>query len=323
MRSIGFVCGLVALSAVAPSAAAVTAQEVFQAGGFSEAEIQKIASGEIVTKSVKGTSERELSVAMAFHVGAPPDRLLQELEGGLLLKVDENAKAHGVFQGEGSLADLAGLKLSPEELEAWRNAKAGGDLNLSTAEVQAVQAAGAAGVEKAVKEVLLGRLRAYQAKGLAGLAPYDRGGDATPVGQDLAGASQASTIVKRFAPDFHASLVGYPAGKAKLEERFLWVHYEAHGEPVVVLTHAFATKGGDFHAVCQRQFYVTASYDAEQAIAGLFPADGGTAVVYVNRTFTDQVTGFGGGSKRSIGSKVLASQLSALFEKLSGAAAKP
>jgi hypothetical protein len=47
----------------------------------------------------------------------------------------------------------------------------------------------------------------------------------------------------------------------------------------------------------------------EQAMAGFLPVSEGTLVWYVNRTSTDQVTGFGGGAKRSMGAKLMGSQL--------------
>jgi hypothetical protein len=50
------------------------------------------------------------------------------------------------------------------------------------------------------------------------------------------------------------------------------------------------------------------------------PAQGGTVVVYSNHTSTDQVAGFGGGAKRSIGSKLMASELEGMFTKLQKAA---
>jgi len=50
------------------------------------------------------------------------------------------------------------------------------------------------------------------------------------------------------------------------------------------------------------------------------PVPEGTLVVYTNRTSTDQVAGFGGGAKRSMGEKVMASQLADLFAKLQKAA---
>ncbi len=43
--------------------------------------------------------------------------------------------------------------------------------------------------------------------------------------------------------------------------------------------------------------------------------DGGTVVFYGNGTSTDQITGFGVGAERSIGSKVLSSQMETMFEK--------
>jgi hypothetical protein len=65
----------------------------------------------------------------------------------------------------------------------------------------------------------------------------------------------------------------------------------------------------------ERQFYVSTGYNAEQAVAAFLPSESGTVVVYTNRTSTDQIAGIGGRAKRSIGSKVLASQLEAMFER--------
>jgi hypothetical protein len=67
---------------------------------------------------------------------------------------------------------------------------------------------------------------------------------------------------------------------------------------------------------------VSASFNCEQAIAALLPVQGGSVVVYGNRTSTDQVEGWGGSAKRSIGSKLLESQLESQFTKMQGAAGK-
>ena len=74
---------------------------------------------------------------------------------------------------------------------------------------------------------------------------------------------------------------------------------------------------GNAYVVVQRMYYVSAGFNAEQAIAALVPVQGGTVMVYGNRTSTDQVTGWGGSAKRSIGSKLLESQLEALAGKVS------
>ena len=73
---------------------------------------------------------------------------------------------------------------------------------------------------------------------------------------------------------------------------------------------------GDAYIALQRQYYVSEGFNCEQAIAAFLPVQDGTVVVYANHTSTDQVAGFGGGAKRSIGSKMMSSQLEEIFGKL-------
>jgi hypothetical protein len=49
-------------------------------------------------------------------------------------------------------------------------------------------------------------------------------------------------------------------------------------------------------------------------VAGFLPVQEGTVVVSNVHAFTDQVTGFGGSMKRSIGSRVMASKMKELYE---------
>jgi hypothetical protein len=79
---------------------------------------------------------------------------------------------------------------------------------------------------------------------------------------------------------------------------------------------------GDAWLIAHRQYYVTASYNVVQILAGFLPVKDGTLVVYVNRTSTNQVTGFGGSTKRTLGTKVMTSQIKGLFEKVKAAAEK-
>jgi hypothetical protein len=118
-------------------------------------------------------------------------------------------------------------------------------------------------------------------------------------------------------PEFYKTLLNYPNDKPKgLEEDFTWSNYKAHGEPVFILTHNFSMADENAFVIVGRQFYVSGSYNVGQAVTAFVPVKGGTAVFYVNRTSTDQVTGFGSSTKRSMGSKVMASQLKDLYEKV-------
>ena len=53
--------------------------------------------------------------------------------------------------------------------------------------------------------------------------------------------------------------------------------------------------------MAETQYYVGHSYDGMLAMRGAFGVENGVFVFYTNRTFTDQITGFGSSMKRSIG----------------------
>jgi hypothetical protein len=321
MRRLAAPALLLALALPWPAAALPSAESVLGEVGFSAGEIQKVLGGELVTITLKSSSDRELAVAMAFLVTVPPSELMKDARHGLLSQTDPNTLSWGALEGKGSLAQLAKLTLEPDKKRAklYLGAKPGEDLNLSEAEIKGFKALkGESAVLDQVRKTLLSRYQAYVAKGLDGIADYARGGGkTTPVAGDLRRASEAATGLKKHVPGFYKVLLGYPKEKGKgLEERFDWSNYEAHGTPTYVLTHRMSMQDGDGFVVAQRQFYVSRGYNTEQALAGFFPVKQGTVVLYTNRTSTDQVTGFGGGTKRSIGSRVMASQLTDLFEKV-------
>ncbi len=290
--------------------------------GFPADAHAKVMAGELVSAHVESSNERELATGLAFLVKESPKQFLAETLEGLLQHVDENTLSYGEIRTGGGDADFADLKLG-DEVEAYQNAAPGDDLNLSSAEIEAFQALSgkpSSAIEAQVRKSLLARVEAYQKSGLDGIAPYDRGGEKSSPGADLRSASEANTAAKKGVPSFYETLIGYPKKPEGFRERFTWMRYKAHGKPVLILTHAFSVEEGEGFAVCQRQFYVSGTYNSEQAVAAFLPVQDGTLVVYINRTSTDAVTGFGGGAKRSIGAKLLTSQLEDLFGKLRKAA---
>jgi hypothetical protein len=130
-------------------------------------------------------------------------------------------------------------------------------------------------------------------------------------------------VLKQFFPAMQHALVDDGGTRVPdLAESFFWGNYAIDGQPTYALIHVLSAPEGAAHVVVQRQYYVGRSYDAEQAIAGFVPVEQGTLVVYVNHTFTDQVTGFGGSAKRNIGRRVMGSKLKEIFEKQRAAAAR-
>jgi hypothetical protein len=252
---------------------------------------------------------------------------VKQARAGLTQRADSTTLSWSAI-GADAGADLAKLKLEPDgasRAQAYVAATPGGALNLSTAEIAAFNALGAGAAQSAVEQqlrsALLARLQGYQTKGLAGMAPYARASGERSPAEELRIASAASKPLAKYAPAAFALLTSYPSGKpAGTEESFRWTQFDAHGTPTIALVHGLFVPDGDAWLVVQRQFYVSTGFNSEQAVAAFLPAQGGTVVVYGNRTSTDQITGFGGGTKRSIGSKLLASQLESIFDKARAAA---
>jgi hypothetical protein len=302
--------------------------EVLTAAGFSAADKQRILAGEFVSGDVKTVSDRDLSVLLGFLVKTSPDELAKEVVSGTIGGVDDQITARGEISRAGSLQDFAGLRLQPggaDAAKAYLAVTAGETLNLDATEIAAFKSlAGQSdptqAVEQQLRAMLLARYQQYRAAGLAGLRPYDRGGKSSDFGKDLAEASEAP-LLRKFFPSVQQMLARYPQATVPgLAENFFWVNYKLDEQPTYVLTHVLAAPEGPARIVVQRQYYVGRSYNAEQAVAGFLPVQEGTLVVYVNHTFTDQVAGFGGSAKRSIGRRMMSTKLEALFNKARTAA---
>jgi hypothetical protein len=318
-------CG--ALGLALPAAAAVPdARTLLAELNFTPEQIQQVMAGEIVRGAIQPASARELVAGMAFLVkGKTPAEFVAELKAGLGNRVDPAMIAFGDVRDASGAQDFAKLSFGSDasaRAKQYLEAEAGGDLNLSAEEIEVFRklATGSPtpeAVETAVRNQLAARVRAYQQQGYAGIAPYalSGGGKRSPA-DELRTATDAATALKRHVPNAWQMLNSYPAGKpAGTEEQFRWTHFDAHGTPTIALQHLLYVPDGDAFLVVQRMFYVSGGFNAEQALGALLPVEGGTVMVYGNHTSTDQVTGFGGGAKRSIGSKLLESQLEAIAEK--------
>jgi hypothetical protein len=284
--------------------------------GYSPDEIARIEAGELVQGHAAASSPREVVVSFAFRVDAAPASLVEQIRTNLLYDVDPTVTQTDEIHGAGSLADLAGLTLGPDAATAYTRGSS--DLNLSPDEIAAfAKLTNPSDVERELRAALLARAQAYRAKGLAGIAPYVRGGAERSPADELRSASSASEKLLRYVPVARALLLTYPDGKpAGLEEAIRWRKFDEHGVPTIHLEHTFLVADGEARVAVERQFYVNAGYNAAQSIAVFVPTDAGTIVVYTHRASTDQVDGLGGSIKRSLGNVVLASQLEGMLQKM-------
>ncbi len=322
----GLLAGLV-LAGASPAAAVSPLDEVLLGVGFDASETAKIRRGELVRGATKSTSERELAVRFAFLVKAPASQMREMFTRSRDYDYDPSVTAFAAIRGEGSLPDFARLHLDPNPdsmAAAYLKAKPGSEFNLSREEIAAFNALkkGEGGarerVERLGREMLLARFRAYRQKGLDGIAPYARAGgrDYQP-GEALRRRTERSKVFAKEVPSLHRALLLYPKSLPKgLEERFYWVNFRIDDKPTMALVHRMDLMEGDVYAFAERHFFVSRSHNSVQAVGGAFPVEGGSVVLYVNRTSTDQVGGFGGSTKRALGARVMASQIAQNLDRL-------
>jgi len=296
-----------------------SADQVLADAGLVADDRQSVLGGQFVSVSTGAVSERDLSFAIAFLVKTSPEALSKQIVGGELVTADAQVKAYGLLSGAGSLADFAKLSITSDEAKALTSAQAGDALNLSASEIAAFKAL-AGGTTQAAQEqlrrVLLARYHAYRASGLAGIAPYDRGsGRTADPAADLRKASQAAQGLQKYLPAFQKVLLNYPqAALPGMQQNFFWLKSLIEGKTTYILSHILVASDGTARVVARREYYASTGYNAEQSVAAFLPVQGGTVVISTSHAFTDQVTGFGGSMKRTIGSKVMASKMKDIFE---------
>jgi hypothetical protein len=311
---------LVALLLTAPGAAdAIDPRTALDALRFPSDTLARVEAGQFVEVALPAQSARDINVGIAFLVATQSPAALARTvrEEKRVLRADPNMIAFGDFEGEGTMADLEGLRLTPAQRKAFARAAPGEEVNLSRDEIAALHAArgDARAIEDAFRAILLGRHRAYRSRGLAGIAPYAREGPATSASDDLAAFNRGARASQILATTVYDLLERYPdAVPPDFGENHYWMQFRAHGKDTVALEHVFQVPLGAAAVLVQRQYYVSQGYNAAQAIVAFLPVDQGTLVIYTNYTSTDQVAGFGGGTKRVIGRSLMAGQLKRVFE---------
>ena len=321
--TVGTLVALVAATARPAAGGLADPTAVLTDLGFSADQIHQVRSGSIVKALMEPSSERELVVAFAFWVKPTPTELIERMRGGLLDRMISNTSVYPVIEDPPILASFAQLTLGPdaqERAEVYTNAEAGRDLNLSRAELEsfgALRGGSLSAIQQAMRSALLTRLQAYQALGLAGIAPYARSdGELRFPGDELRAATLATEQLAALSPATLQHLLEYPADKPPgTREDFRWSEASVRDVPTLAISHRLAIPDGDTWVVAQRQFYVSTGYNCQQSITRYLPMQDGTLVIYTNRASTDEVLGFGGGVRREIGSKLFAWRLEDLYGK--------
>ena len=308
-------------------------EQLMAALSFSAEDVEAVRAGEFVSGRLESASHRELAIALAVKLPIEPQELVAILQAGGALSANPKVKHFGVVPKPVGTQDLAGITLGPDQIDRWRNAYPGEDINLSEDEFSELRSAlkSAGGepasvseIQEAARVILYSRMRMYQISGLNGIAPYRRSdGDVRDPAYEIRLATKADRKLGLMPPEFYDVLLGYPDRiPAEFREVFFWTLEAGPGGNLVNLTHRFAVAENGGFGTVQRQFFVTEGYNMEQAISRVLPTEGGSFWLYTNRTSTDAVDGFGGSARRSIGDGMLEGELKSVIRSVIHSATK-
>jgi len=330
---VSLLVGLPFCCPVVQAAALPSAEELMQELELSDSDRHSIREGNIVSWSSTEGSERELALGMVMLARVQSESLAALFREAAAFKKVSSIIAYGKIEGEGSVADFAGVKLAPngqKEARRYLEAEPGDELNLDAKEIAAFRALKAASkdgavpiqkVEELIREGLLARYQAYHAKGLAGIAPYARkSGRQTLASDELAIATKQSKLAAKYLPTVYNVMLNYPSIKFKeadeIEEQFFWLTIEVFGRPTYVLSHRLRFRIDKAVVVVDRHYYASHDYNALQQGALALPTKDGVMVTYLSRVSTDQVAGFGSSAKHPVSRALMKPYLKDLLQAL-------
>lgn len=302
------------LAPLAAPADQATALDVAKRLGLSDASIERVRKGEVVVEELEPSSDKDLSLALVAGVDAPLSKVRSFVAADRMAELSTVTLSHGPIDTQ--TFSLAAMKLPDEVLDQLVR-DPGGTFFLSDAEAARVKEAAKQGrpqVLDAYRSVLSARAKAYWEGGIAAIEPYAGKGRSPSV--DLGHANEATRKLVRNPGVLKALETPPSKADASAVHSLVWAVQKGRDQAAPVLSHRIRYSENDGDVYVDRRFYSGYDYDALQIVTGVIPAsEEQCAVFYTNHTYTAQVTGIGGGAKRSIGRKLMRGELVSEIER--------
>jgi len=282
-------------------------------------ERQKLDAGDAIVR-VLAAEGREIAVLGAAAVEIDGDRLVAWMRRIEDLKKSEHVPAVGRFSEPPVLSDLAGHTLDDRDLDHLRQCRPGNcDLKLSAGEIarmrQVLAAAGTQwkpAAQEAFRRVMLDRVLAYRAHGLAGIETYADGHTDRSLPEIASALLDRSPYLGAGMPALVEHLARYPNVPLPRSESFLyWSQEEFGGRPVTSVTHVTMvrsqTAGLPDALVAGRQVFATHYQNGSLSLTLLLRGCPGPPhyLTYVSRSEVDVIRGlFGWLARRLIQGRV-------------------
>jgi hypothetical protein len=313
----------------------VTIDKIMAHLAFDKSYKKALLNGEILSTGMPEMERlrEELAVsAVMLVVRAPMEKVVAAyLDGASFRQGDDTIAYHMIHSTQETGApvkeDFKTIGFTKEELSEVKKLmdfKGGAAFNFSRDEIEqfrSVDPKDPAVQEKAsliLRRILAERCQSYFSRGLIAVRPYerDRGKQSFP-GRELTVAVASTQLLQKHFSDFYQSLLKYPENIDKnIKSDFYWFKNRLDHRPVFQLCHYMADIRNHYAIVAELRFYVEHTYNSMLTVIGCVPYEGGTVVFCINRTFTDQVAGFGSSLKRNVGRRRIEDTVSEHFAKL-------
>ncbi|WP_428355296.1 hypothetical protein [Methyloprofundus sp.] len=296
---------------------------------FSEKHTQQVLAGKITTTDIVPVSKNELAQGVACLVKDDAQINLDTIRQGTWLAPEQHILASSLIAENATPADFEAIRFNAQnekELKRFIDAKEGRELNLSALEISEFAKLKQAqnkhldvqNTQLLIQNILLKRYQQYRKLGLKGLSPYARGGNKqTQPEYQLKTSLEESLGLKKLYPQLYSLLKDYPQGiNDSLVEDYYWYLVNLGDRPAVGLSHRIYSNSGGVTLQIERGYYISHTLDSVQVFIGLIPVKEGNLLVYINRTWTEEISGFFSFVKRKIAHKIMLSEMDHVMKNI-------
>jgi len=280
--------------------------------GFTDADIAALDKGQLITKLPKVSDQREVAAFAAVRVNALPEQLAVQFHDIVKWKKGESVPEIGKFTSPPAIADLTGLTVEPEDIKDLRKCKPGScDIKLSAVSMErlvkgtnwtAENYEGQA--ERLYKQMLIDYVGTYMIGGNRYLVQYADQRQTLKLPEEFSSLLKESNYVTDYAPELANYIDKFPNATLPGSEDYVYWSKEKFGiQPVLSVTHTtiYSRRHGNANEVliASKQLYASHYFESSLAFTMMLPReDGGSYLLYLNRSRTDTLRGFFSGITR-------------------------
>ena len=291
---------------------------------MSAAERGAVAKGEMVSR-ILPSHDRQIAAFATTRVNSTPDVLAAAARNITELKKSALVVSSRLFSDPPQLSDLDSLSLAARDLETLASCKpADCGFKLTAAEISVIVAAQRRGPDRdralteAFRRVLLDRVMAYRALGLAGLAPIANRSESRRL-SDTMQELQAQSPCALQTGGLGDWLREYPRHREPVESFLYWSQELYSGRPAILVTHVGLEQSNGQAVVIGKQVFASRYFDGSLAVMSMTTDAGGTRYLsYLNRSSVDLLGGLLGPIRRAIVESRVSGELPDIIGKLRG-----